>query len=97
MLLDILSQIDIPPISPDFNAPFQTGIQVIVSYILGAAIIAVLGALIIAIASLAFAGVAPERMSTWAGKNVVTILIAAVVLGSVGGIFQFAVNFNFGF
>lgn len=97
LLSDLLPLVDVPPIAPDFNAPFQTGLQVVISYLLGAAIVAVLGALIVAVASLAFSGIAPERMNTWAGKNVITILVAAVVLGSVGGIFQWAINFNFGF
>jgi len=95
--MSLLHFVEVPPIAPDFSAPFQVGLQIVVSYLLGAAMIVVLGALIFAVGSLALAGVAPERMNAWAGKSIVTILIAAVILGSVSGLFQFAVNFQFGF
>jgi hypothetical protein len=53
--------------------------------------------LIIAGASLAFRGLASDRMRTWAGENILWIFIAAAVLGAASGLFQWFVNFDFGF
>ncbi len=89
--------VNVPPIGPDFSAPFFGGLQLIASYLLGAALIVVFMMLIIAGAALAFRGLAPERVRTWAGENIVWIFIAAAVLGAASGLFQWFVNFKFGF
>lgn len=95
--LPALSDVDVPDIQPDFSAPFFAGLQVIASYLLGAAMIVVFIMLIVAGAALAFRGLAPERVRTWAGENIAWIFIAAAVLGAASGLFQWFVNFDFGF
>lgn len=90
-------EVDVPDINPDFSAPFFQGFQVIASYILAAAMIVVFIMLVIAGASLAFRGLAPERVRTWAGENIAWIFIAAAVLGAASGLFAWFVNFDFGF
>jgi hypothetical protein len=92
-----ISTVVVPPIGPDFSAPFFKGIQVVASYLLGAALIAVFIMLVLAIAALAFRGLAPERARTWAGENIAWIFLAAALLGGASGLFQWFVNFNFGF
>lgn len=96
-ILGQLPSITVPPVKPDFSAPFMVGLQVVVSYVLAAGLIIVLGILIVAICALAFRGVTPEKVQSWAGENVARVAVAAVILGSVSGIFQWLVNFNFGF
>lgn len=91
------SDVDVPDIQPDFSAPFFAGLQVIASYLLGAAMILVFIMLVVAAAALAFRGLAPERVRTWAGENIAWIFIAAAVLGAASGLFQWFVNFDFGF
>ncbi|MGL4339242.1 MAG: hypothetical protein ACRCSP_02285 [Rhodoglobus sp.] len=91
------AEIVVPAVEPDFSAPFMVGLQVVVSYILAAGLIIVLGILIVAICSLAFRGITPEKIQSWAGENIARVAIAVVILGSVSGIFQWLVNFNFGF
>lgn len=91
------NDVDVPDIQPDFSAPFFAGLQVIASYLLGAAMIIVFIMLIVAGAALAFRGLAPERVRTWAGENIAWIFIAAAVLGAASGLFQWFVNFDFGF
>ncbi|MBX3193846.1 MAG: hypothetical protein KF727_01935 [Microbacteriaceae bacterium] len=97
MRTDQLPSVDVPPIDPDFSAPFFQGLQVIASYLLAAAMIVVFIMLVIAIAALAFRGLAPERVRTWAGENIVWIFLAAAGLGAASGLFQWFVNFDFGF
>lgn len=92
-----LGEVDVPDIQPDFSAPFFAGLQVIASYLLGAAMIVVFILLVVAGAALAFRGLAPERVRTWAGENIAWIFIAAAVLGAASGLFQWFVNFDFGF
>ena len=53
--------------------------------------------LILAGAALAFRGIASDRVRTWAGENILWIFIAAAVLGSASGLFQWFVGFDFGF
>jgi hypothetical protein len=96
-LIPTLADVDIPPIGPDFSAPFFVGLKVIASYLLGAAMIVVFIMLVIAICALAFRGLSPERMRTWAGENIAWIFLAAALLGGASGLFQWFVNFNFGF
>lgn len=96
-LIAALTDVDIPEIEPDFSAPFFQGFQVVVSYILAGAMLVVLVMLIIAAAALAFRGLAPDRVRSWAGDNILWIFIAAAVLGAVSGIFAWFVNFDFGF
>lgn len=67
--------VDVPDIQPDFSAPFFAGFQVIASYILAGAMLVVLIMLIIAAASLAFRGLASDRMRTWAGENILWIFV----------------------
>ena len=61
------------------------------------AMLVVLIMLIIAGASLAFRGLASDRMRSWAGENILWIFIAAAVLGAASGLFAWFVNFDFGF
>ena len=89
--------VDVPDIQPDFTAPFFAGFQTIASYILAGALLVVLIMLIIAGAALAFRGLASDRVRTWAGENILWIFIAAAVLGSASGLFQWFVGFDFGF
>lgn len=91
------ANVDVPDINPDFSAPWMSGVQLIVSYILATALLVVIGALIVAIATLAFSGIGSQQMKSWAGDNIVKIFIAAAALGAVSGLFQWFVNFNFGF
>jgi hypothetical protein len=91
------TDVDVPDIQPDFSAPFFGGFQVIASYILGGATIVVFIMLVIAGSALAFRGLANDRVRTWAGENIAWIFIAASVLGSASGLFQWFVNFDFGF
>ena len=92
-----LPMVDVPDVNPDFSAPFMTGLQVLASYVFAGALIIILVVLIIAICSLAFRGVTPERMQSWAGENLGRIFIAVIILGSVNGIFAWLINFDFGF
>lgn len=89
--------VTIPDISPDFSAPFFAGFQTVASYILAGAMIVVLIMLIIAGAALAFRGLASDRVRSWAGENILTIFIAAAILGAANGLFAWFVNFDFGF
>jgi hypothetical protein len=93
----IWADVKVPPINPNFSAPWMSGLQLLVSYLLATAIIVVLLMLIVAISSLAGQTIGPERVRTWAGENVLRIFIAAALLGSVSGLFQWFVGFNFGF
>ena len=95
--LAALPAADMPPITPDFSAPFFHGFQVIASYILAGAMIVVFIMLVIAGAALAFRGLASDRVRTWAGENILWIFIAAAVLGAASGLFQWFINFDFGF
>ena len=97
MRSDPIPTVDVPPIDPDFSAPFFQGLQVIASYILAAAMLVVFIMLIVAIAALAFRGLAPERVRTWAGENIAWIFLATALLGAASGLFQWFVNFDFGF
>lgn len=97
MRSNLIPTVDVPPIDPDFSAPFFQGLQVIASYLLGAAMILVFIMLVIAIAALAFRGLAPERLRTWAGENIAWIFLAAALLGAASGLYQWFVNFDFGF
>jgi len=94
---NLIPTVDVPPIAPDFSAPFFEGMRVIASYVLAAAILVVFVMLIVAICALAFRGVAPERMRTWAGEHIAWIFAAAALLGGIGGVFQWFINFDFGF
>jgi hypothetical protein len=89
--------VDVPDIDPDFNAPWFAGFQTIASYVLATALIVVLIMLILAGCALAFRGIASDRVRTWAGENILWIFIAAAVLGAASGLFQWFVNFDFGF
>ena len=89
--------VDVPEIQPDFSAPFFQGFQVIASCILAGAIIVVFIMLVIAGAALAFRGLAPDRVRSWAGENIAWIFIAAAILGAASGLFAWFVNFDFGF
>ncbi|MDX2377604.1 hypothetical protein M4I32_12415 [Microbacterium sp. LRZ72] len=89
--------VDVPDIQPDFSAPFFQGFQVIASYILAGAMIIVFIMLVIAGAALAFRGLSPERVRSWAGENIAWIFIAAAILGAANGLFAWFVNFDFGF
>jgi hypothetical protein len=91
------ANIDVPDINPDFSAPFFGGLQVIASYVLAVAIIVVFIMLIVAVGALAFRGLAPERVRTWAGENIAWIFLAAALLGGISGLFQWFINFDFGF
>lgn len=89
--------VDVPEIQPDFSAPFFQGFQVIASYILAGAMIVVFIMLVVAGAALAFRGLAPDRVRSWAGENIAWIFIAAAILGAASGLFAWFVNFDFGF
>lgn len=89
--------VDVPDINPDFSAPWLQGVQVIASYVLATALIVLLIMLILAGCSLAFRGLASDRMRTWAGENIMWIFIACAVVGAASGLFQWFVNFDFGF
>lgn len=89
--------VDVPPIGPDFSAPFFQGLQLVASYLLAGAMIAVFIMLVIAVGALAFRGLAPERVRSWAGENIAWIFLAAALLGGASGLFQWFVNFDFGF
>lgn len=96
-LPSILPGVDVPDIQPDFSAPFFQGLVVVASYVLAAAMIFVFVMLVIAIASLAGKSLGPERVRTWAGENIVAIFVAAALLGAASGLFQWFINFDFGF
>ena len=89
--------IDIPPIGVDWNAPFMSSLRKIASWVLTGALVVVFILLVVAIAAIAGRRLAPERMQAWAGENVVWIGLTLALLGSVGGLFGFFVNFDLGF
>ncbi len=91
------TDVDVPDIAPDFSAPWMAGMQVIVSYILATAILIALGATIFAVLALIFAKAFPDRARSWAGDSIVWLIIGVIALGAVGGLFQFFINFDFGF
>jgi len=93
----VLAAVDVPDIQPDYGAPFMQGLQVVVSYVLAVATILVFGALVVALAALAFKGLGSDRVREWAGENIARIFVAAAALGSASGLFQWFVNFDFGF
>ncbi|WP_336624988.1 MULTISPECIES: hypothetical protein [unclassified Microbacterium] len=95
-LLHLLPLVDVPPIQPRFDAPWMSGLQVLVSYILGTAIVLAFLALVFAILAL-LTRMLPDGARTWAGKHIVTVFIATAALSAIGGLFQWFVNFNFGF
>ena len=95
-LLHLLPLVDVPPINPRFDAPWMNGVQVIVSYILGTALVLMILALIFAIVSLV-TSILPDGARSWAGKNIVKVFIATAALAGISGLFQWIVNFNFGF
>ncbi|MBF4563381.1 hypothetical protein ITJ43_14710 [Microbacterium sp. VKM Ac-2870] len=95
-LLHLLPLVDVPPITPNFDAPWMKGVQVIVSYILGTALVLMILALIFAIVSLV-TSILPDGARSWAGKNIVKVFIATAALAGISGLFQWIVNFNFGF
>lgn len=97
MSLTAPTDVKVPPINPDFSAPWMTGLEHIASYVLATCILIVLIALFFAITSLVGRSIGPERARVWAGEHVVGIFIAAAVLGSASGVFQWFVGFNFGF
>ena len=91
------TDVDVPNIQPDWSAPFFQGFQVVASYVLAGAMLVVLIMLIIAGCALAFRGLANDRVRSWAGESILWIFIAAAVLGAASGLFQWFVNFDFGF
>lgn len=95
--LIVRASVDVPDINPDFSAPFFGGVQVIISYVLALALLVVFAALVVALAALAFKGFGSQQLRSWAGENILTIFIVAAALGAVGGIYQWFVNFDFGF
>lgn len=93
----IPADVDVPDVQPDFSAPWLQGVQVIVSYLFATGLLVLLAMLIIAGCALAFRGLASDRMRTWAGENIMWIFIATAVVAAASGIFQWFVNFDFGF
>ena len=89
--------VSVPHISPNYSAPWMVGLELLVSYGLATAILVGLLMLVVAISAIAGRTIGPERVRTWAGENVVTIFVAAALLGSISGLFQWFVGFNFGF
>ena len=69
-----------PNITPNFDAPWLQGLQVIVSYVLATALVLAFLALIVAIVALVFRGIFPDQVRDWAGKNIVTVFIAKIDL-----------------
>lgn len=92
-----VDDVEIPDIAPDFTAPWMTGFQLIASYILATCLILAFIALILAIIGVVFSSVVPERASAMAGAALPKLALGVVALGCISGIFQWAVNFDFGF
>lgn len=90
-------EVDVPDIQPDFDAPWLDGLQVLASYFLATAFILAFVALIIAVLALVTHGIFPDGVRSWAGKSIVVVGVATVVLGALSGLFQWFVNFDFGF
>lgn len=93
----IPTEVDIPDIQPDWGAPWLQGLQVLFSYLLATGLLVLLAMLIIAGCALGFRGLASDRVRTWAGENIMWIFIATAVVAAASGIFQWFVNFDFGF
>jgi len=93
----IPTAVDVPDISPDWNAPFISGLTSIGSYILAGALILTLIMLIIAFVGVVTKGGGSERYQSWAGEWILKILAVGAGLGAVNAIFAFAVGFDFGF
>ena len=91
------SAVDVPDITPDWNAPFISGLTNIGSFILAGALIFVLIMLIIAFVGVISKGGGSERFQSWSGEWILKILAVAAGLGAVNAIFAFAVGFDFGF
>ncbi|TFD50735.1 hypothetical protein E3T43_18045 [Cryobacterium sp. Hh7] len=96
-LSGVPSAVDVPDITPDWDAPFISGLISIGSFILAGALIVVLIMLIIAFVGVVTKGGGSERFQSWSGEWILKILAVAAGLGAVNAIFAFAVGFDFGF
>lgn len=97
LLTQILTEVDVPDVSPDFDAPWIDGVIVFISYLLATALILAVGALIVAVLALVWQGAFPDQVRTWAGKNILIVFVATIILSAISSIFQWLVNFDFGF
>ena len=91
------ADVDVPDIEPDFSAPFFQGFQV-------DRVLHPRGSDARGPDHADYRGrlarlprLASDRVRTWAGENILWIFIAAAVLGAASGLFQWFVNFDFGF
>ena len=89
--------VDVPDITPDWNAPFISGLISIGSYILAGALILTLIMLIVAFVGVVSKGAGSERYQSWAGESILKVLAVTAGLGAINAIFAFAVGFDFGF
>lgn len=93
----VRTAVDVPDITPDWSAPFITGLVNIGSFILAGALIVTLVLLIIAFVGVVAKGGGSERYQSWSGEWILKILAVGAGLGAINAIFAFAVGFDFGF
>lgn len=88
---------NMPEISPDFSAPFFTGLVMIASWVLAGGFVLAFIALILCIAALALKGITPDKMRAAAGAGLPIVIGSVIGLAAVGGIFTWLVGLDFGF
>jgi len=87
----------VPDIKPNYDAPFFKAFMQIVSWVLGAGLLASFVALILCIAAIGFKSVFPEKVRSLAVSAIGWVFFAVAALGSISGIFQWLVGFDLGF
>lgn len=86
-----------PNISANYSFPVFTLIIQIIGWVLGGCSLAVFAALGLAIAALSLKGFGNERVRTFAGSHILIIIVVAIALPSVSGIFLWANHQTLGF
>jgi len=95
-LLEAVFAVDIPPVEPDFSAPFITGLHRFASWALAGGLVVLLICAVLAAIALGVKST-PDRMRSIAENWFFRIIIALLVLGSLNGLFAFFFNYDFGF
>ena len=85
-----------PDIQPDFNAPGMSGLRRIASWALGLAMVIGFIALVFGIVAIATKGFGNRSVQEFAGKAVLIVGFALILLGSASGLFGFFVGFDLG-
>lgn len=99
MTLDLLLPLSsvVPDIQPDFSAPFFTGLKMIASWVLAAALLAAFIVVVLAVAALVFKSLASSQMRAVAGAALPWALLGLIVLSGITGFFAWLLGLDFGF